>query len=88
MTSDKDYSDIVEVFKMVRNIFIETNDYEDFKIRLSNNFVSIGLFRYGQCAKKYHEYFFNVLKQDCLNLIEDEEILRGKSILCNLIDWR
>lgn len=77
LTSDKDYSDIVEVFKMIRNIFIETNDYEDFKIRLSNNFIPMGLWRYGQCAKKYHEYFFNVLKQDCLNLIEDEEILKN-----------
>lgn len=94
-TEDKDYSPVVEVFKIIRNLFIRTNNFEEYKIILCNIFVPMEIWRYGLSSKKYHESFFNDMKADCLELFKDKEILENLPIhivdrvdnLMNSSDW-
>ncbi|WP_407432353.1 glycosyltransferase family 2 protein [Methanobrevibacter sp.] len=94
-TADKDYSPVVEVFKTIRNIFIKTNNYEEYKCILCNIFIPMEIWRYGLSSKKYHESFFKDMKADCLELFEDKEILENLPIhivdrvdnLINSSDW-
>lgn len=76
-TEDRDFSSIVEVFKIIRNIFIETNNFDEYKIILCNIFIPMGIWRYGLTSKKYHQSFFISLKEDCMSLFEDREILEN-----------
>ena len=94
-TEDKDFSSVVDVFKQVRNIFIRTNNFEEYKTILCNIFIPMEIWRYGLSSKKYHESFFNNMKADCLELFEDKEILENLPIyvvdrvdnLINSSDW-
>ena len=94
-TENKDYSPIVEVFKSIRNLFIKTNNFNEYKIILCNIFIPMEIWRYGLSSKKYHESFFIKLKADCLELFEDKEILENLPIhivdrvdnLMNSSDW-
>ena len=78
-TSDKDYSDIVNIFKIIRKIFIETNNYESYKILLCNRFIHLELWRYSQTAKQYREYFYVIMKEDLSNLLEDNVLYNNLS---------
>ena len=94
-TENKDFSSVVDVFKTIRNLFIKTNNYEEYKIILCNIFIPMGIWRYGLSSEKYHESFFIDLKADCLDLFEDKEILENLPVhivdrvdnLLNSSDW-
>lgn len=78
-SSDNDYSDIVEIFKILRQKFIETNTYEEYKVSLCNRFIHLELWRYNQTAPKYKENFYNLLKEDLSSLFEDTYLLNNLS---------
>lgn len=73
-TDDKDFSSMVKIFKLIREIFIETDNYEEYKNIISNHFISVEIWRYGFTSQKYHESFFKELKEDTSRLCEDKEI--------------
>ena len=75
---DNDFSDIVPISKLIRETFKETDNYEDYKILLSNRFIHLQLARFTQTSQKYKENFFNLLKSDL------EEVLADKTIYDNL----
>ena len=75
---DNDFSDIVPISKLIRETFKETNNYEDYKILLSNRFIHLQLARFTQTSQKYKENFFNLLKSDL------EEVLADRTIYDNL----
>ena len=95
-TSDRDFSSVVDIFKIIRNIFIETGYFEEYKIILCNIFIPMGIWRYGHTSEKYHESFFINLKEDCLSLFEDKEIFENLpehitdrvDNLINSSDWK
>ena len=45
-TANKDYSDIVPIFKLIIEKFKETNTWDDYKISVSNRFIHLMLWRY------------------------------------------
>ena len=75
---DNDFSDIIPISKLIRETFKETDNYEDYKILLSNRFIHLQLARFTQTSQKYKENFFNLLKSDL------EEVLADKTIYDNL----
>lgn len=75
---DNDFSDIVPISKLIRETFKETDNYEDYKILLSNRFIHLQLARFTQTSQKYKETFFNLLKSDL------EEVLADRTIYDNL----
>ena len=75
---DNDFSDIVPISKLIRETFKETDNYEDYKILLSNRFIHLQLARFTQTSQKYKENFFNLLKSDL------EEVLADRTIYDNL----
>ena len=75
---DNDFSDIIPISKLIRETFKETNNYEDYKILLSNRFIHLQLARFTQTSQKYKENFFNLLKSDL------EEVLADRIIYDNL----
>ncbi len=75
---DNNFSDIVPISKLIRETFKETDNYEDYKILLSNRFIHLQLARFTQTSQKYKENFFNLLKSDL------EEVLADRTIYDNL----
>lgn len=75
---DNDFSDIIPISKLIRETFKETDNYEDYKILLSNRFIHLQLARFTQTSQKYKENFFNLLKSDL------EEVLADRTIYDNL----
>ena len=75
---DNDFSDIIPISKLIRETFKETNNYEDYKILLSNRFIHLQLARFTQTSQKYKKNFFNLLKSDL------EEVLADRTIYDNL----
>ena len=70
-TSEKDYSDIVEVFKLIREIFIETGNFENYKTLLYNRFIHLELWRFSETSQEYKESFFYKLKEDLEHILLD-----------------
>lgn len=90
-TDDKDFSDMVKIFKLIRDIFIETDNYEEYKTILSNHFISVEIWRYGLTSQKYRESFFKELKEDTSKVCEDKKVYENlstylKSRVDNLLD--
>lgn len=71
---DNDFSDIVPISKLIRETFKETDNYEDYKILLSNRFIHLQLARFTQTSQKYKENFFNLLKSDLKEVLADRTI--------------
>lgn len=71
---ENDYSDLIPISKQIRQTFKETGDYEDYKILLANRFIHLQLARFTQTSPKYKEKFFNLLKKDLNEVLEDDVI--------------
>ena len=79
-TEYKDYSDIVPIFKLIIEKFIETNNWDDYKVNVSNRFIHLMLWRYSQTSKKYRKSFFYSLKELLIQLLEDNVIKNNLSL--------
>ena len=73
-THDKDYSDIVHIFKLIIQKFKETNNWENYKINVSNRFIHLILWRYSQTSENFRDSFYQNFKNLLLELLEDEDI--------------
>ena len=78
-TEDKNYSDIVPIFKLIIEKFIETNNWENYKIYVSNRFIHLMLWRYSQTSKKFRKDFFYSLKELLIDLLDDDDIKNNLS---------
>lgn len=70
--SNKDYSDVVYIFKLIRQLLIETNYLNLYKKQVYNRFIHLILWRFSQTATKYRENFFNLMKKDFNEILSDE----------------
>ena len=78
-TEDKNYSDIVPIFKLIIEKFMETNNWENYKIYVSNRFIHLMLWRYSQTSKKFKKDFFYSLKELLIELLDDTDIKNNLS---------
>ena len=74
ISKESDYTDLIPIFKQIRETFKETGNYEDYKILLSNRFIHLELSRFTQTSPKYKEKFFNLMKEDLNDILEDQTI--------------
>ena len=74
ITKESDYTDLIPIFKQIRETFKETKNYEDYKILLANRFIHLELSRFTQTSSKYKEKYFNLMKEDLNELLEDQAI--------------
>lgn len=74
ITKENDYTDIIPISKQIRETFKDTGNYEDYKILLANRFIHLQLSRFTQTSPKYKEKFFNLMKEDLNELLEDNDI--------------
>lgn len=79
-TEYKDYSDIVPIFKLIMEKFMETNNWDDYKVNVSNRFIHLMLWRYSQTSKKFRKPFFNSLKELLIQLLKDNVIKDNLSL--------
>lgn len=73
------YVDIVYVYKKEREILKQLNKYSEYKVLLANRMLFLILARYTQTSPEYKENFYNVLKEDLIEVLEDEEIKNNLS---------
>lgn len=71
---ENDFTDIIPISKFIRETFKKTNNYNDYKILLSNRFIHLQLARFTQTSEKYKEKFFKLLKSDLEDVLEDKTI--------------
>ena len=74
ISKESDYRDLVPIFKQIRETFKETGNYEDYKILLANRFIHLELSRFTQTSPKYRENFFNLIKEDLNDILQDQSI--------------
>lgn len=74
ISQDKDYSDINLISKEIRETFKETGNYEKYKFLLNNRLIHLQLARFTQTSRPYKEKFYNLLKNDLTEVLEDEEV--------------
>ena len=74
MDRQKDYSDIIQISKEIRETFKKTGNYEDYKILLSNRLIHLQLARFTETSPKFREKFFRLMKDDLNETLKDSEI--------------
>lgn len=74
LKKENDYVDMVSIYKKEREIFTEFGKYEEYKVHLANRMLFLILARYTQTSPKYKENFYNVLKEDLIEVLADEDI--------------
>ena len=80
ISKDNDYSDMVSIYKLIRQTFKETGNYENYKLLLANRLIHLELSRFTQTSEKYKEHFFNKMKQDLLDVLNDEYLYNNLSL--------
>lgn len=70
-STDTDYSDILTIFKLIQQKFIELGYWNQYKINFSNRFLHLISWRYSQTAQIYKESFYNEFKKilQCRQLV-------------------
>lgn len=91
ISKDNDYSDMVSIYKLIRQTFKETGNYESYKVLLANRLIHLEFSRFTQTSEKYKERFFNMMKEDLSEVLKDEFIydnlgLNIKSRVQKLLD--
>ncbi len=74
IAKESDYTDLILIFKQIRETFKETKNYEDYKVLLANRFIHLELSRFTQTSPKYKEKYFNLIKEDLKEVLEDQTI--------------
>ena len=59
---------------------IISNNWDDYKVNVSNRFIHLMLWRYSQTSKKYRKSFFYSLKELLIQLLEDNVIKNNLSL--------
>lgn len=72
--AENDYTDIIEISKQIRETFKITNNYENYKYLLNNRLIHLQLARFTQTSPRFKEKFFNLLKEDLTEVLEDETV--------------
>ena len=73
-TKENDYTDIIPISKQIRQTFKETGNYEDYKFLLNNRLIHLQLSRFTEISPKYKEKFFNLMKADLNEVLQDKAI--------------
>ena len=80
LNKENNYVDMVNVYKKERNIFKQINKYDEYKLLLANRMIFLILIRFSQTSPRYKENFYNVLKEDLSEVLEDKEIRDNLSL--------
>ncbi|MCC7554091.1 MAG: glycosyltransferase [Methanobacteriaceae archaeon] len=75
-SSEKDFSDVVEIFNLIIAKLIETKSIETYKKNVYNRFIHLSLWRYSQTSDKYKEKFWKKMKKTFTSILsfnKDEE---------------
>lgn len=70
---------MVHIYQKEREIFKEVNKYSEYKILLANRMLFLILARFTQTSPAYKKHFYEVLKQDLIEVMADEEIKNNLS---------
>ena len=63
-SQDKDYIDVIHIFRLICELLIETNYINVYKKQVYNRFIHLILWRFSQTAPKYRKNFFNLMKKE------------------------
>ncbi|WP_407431826.1 glycosyltransferase [Methanobrevibacter sp.] len=80
LDKENNYVDMVYVYKKEREFFKQVNKYSEYKVALANRMLFLIFARYTQTAPKYKENFYNVLKEDLIEVLADDEIKNNLSL--------
>ena len=80
-STDTDYSDVLTIFKLIQQKFIELGYWNQYKINFSNRFLHLISWRYSQTAQIYKESFYNEFKKILTDLFKDSKIYDGLSLM-------
>lgn len=71
---DKRFFDLIKIQNLNKEIFLETNNFDDYKMNLFNYTISSLFNRYFQVPKSYRQEFFDLIKEylKCMGLKDCE----------------
>ena len=80
LKKENNYVDMVYIYQKEREIFKELGKYDEYKVLLANRMLYLILTRYTQTSPKFKENYYNVLKEDLIDVLADEEIKNNISL--------
>ena len=70
-SSNKDFRDVLKVFKLIREILKKNNLLYLYKKKVYNRFFHLVMLRYSQTSLQYKEDFYNNMKNDFKSIIKN-----------------
>ena len=86
-SSDNDYIDVIYIFRLIRDLLVETGYVDVYKEKVYNRFIHLTLWRFSQTAPKYRQNFFNLMKKDFEEILSDK-LLSGVRLNINKLEPR
>lgn len=71
---DKRFIDSIEVYNLVWDEFKKHNQFENHKVELYNNKVSLGYMRFSKIKDEFKNDYFKVWKNDALKIVENYDL--------------
>lgn len=79
LEKENDYVDMVHIYQKEREIFKEVNKYSEYKVLLANRMLFLILARFTQTSPSHRKNFYEVLKEDLIEVLADDEIKNNLS---------
>lgn len=73
-SGDQRYLDSIKIVNLIGDEFKKYGEFEHHKVKLYNEKVHMGYFRYQHIKKEYKELYFKAWKEDLIEIFNDEEL--------------
>lgn len=71
---DLRFLDSIPVMNLIMEVFQDNNEFDNYKKNLLNNKISLNFMRYTKIKKEFKETYFEALKKDFTNILNNEEL--------------
>lgn len=71
---DQRYLDSIKIVNLIGDEFKKYGEFDHHKVKLYNEKVHMGIYRYRHIRKEFKELYFNAWQEDIINLLIDEEL--------------
>ena len=79
LEKENDYVVMVHIYQKEREIFKEVNKYSEYNVLLANRMLFLILARFTQTSPSHRKNFYEVLKEDLIEVLADDEIKNNLS---------
>lgn len=73
-TGDIRFISSLDISNLIIDIFKDKNEFDNYKINLLNNKISINFMRYNKIKKEFKQSYFKAMREDFIKILKNEEL--------------